>query len=316
MRMTMMLTSMSRMSQSTRGGSGAANRIIRKRRWAIGSIQSIFLLVSLTTHAAIIALLIDRHLAEAGRSTQQSEAISVELTATSVTQASRYQPELELEASRADSMQSSPPEIKQTQPEEVLTKDLPSEPIALSTPQSEIVAKDALEIITSTSEKVTDEASQALTAQDPQSQKNDIKNKEKPEALTPRRKDTPKPIKKKSANEADKAENAHQSTRASKRSAASSGRISASKGDVVSYAARVRAQVASRRPNGNGVRGTVVISFSVSRSGALGSARISSSSGNAVIDRATLAAVRSAGPFPPPPGGSDSVSFAVPFHYR
>jgi protein TonB len=314
--MTMMPTSMSRMSQSTRGDSGAATRIIRKRRWAIGSIQSVFLLVSLTTHGAIIALLTDRHLAEAGRAKQQSEAISIELTATSVTQASLYQPDIELEASRDASMQSNPPETRQEQPEEVLTKELASEPVILSTPQSEIVANDALEIMTSTSEQAADEASQALTGQDTKSQKQNNNYIVKPEILTPRRNETTKVVKKILTEEANKKDNSTQSTRASKRSAASSGRISASKGDVVSYAARVRAQVASRRPNGNGVRGTVVISFSVSRSGALGSARISSSSGNAVIDRATLVAVRSAGPFPPPPSGAGSVSFAVPFHYR
>lgn len=96
----------------------------------------------------------------------------------------------------------------------------------------------------------------------------------------------------------------------------STGQVSASRGDILSYAARVRARVAGRKPAGNGVRGTVIISFSVTRSGGLGGARIAASSGSSALDSAALSAVQGAGPFPPPPGGAGSLSFSVPFHYR
>ncbi len=96
----------------------------------------------------------------------------------------------------------------------------------------------------------------------------------------------------------------------------SSGRVSASLGDVRSYAAKVRAHVASRRPAGHGIRGTVIVSFSVTRTGGLGHARIATSSGSAALDQAAVSAVRNAGPFPPPPGGAGALSFSVPFHYR
>ncbi|MGQ0456023.1 MAG: energy transducer TonB family protein [Hyphomicrobium sp.] len=95
-----------------------------------------------------------------------------------------------------------------------------------------------------------------------------------------------------------------------------SGRISATSGDIRSYAARVRARVASRRPSGNGARGTVRIQFTVMRSGALGGARIALSSGNGALDAAALNAVRGAGSFDPPPGRSGPLIFSVPFHYR
>ncbi len=96
----------------------------------------------------------------------------------------------------------------------------------------------------------------------------------------------------------------------------SSRRVSASLGDVRSYAAKVRAHVASRRPAGHGIRGTVIVSFSVTRTGGLGHARIATSSGSAALDQAAVSAVRNAGPFPPPPGGAGALSFSVPFHYR
>lgn len=94
----------------------------------------------------------------------------------------------------------------------------------------------------------------------------------------------------------------------------SAGRVSASSGSSLNYAL-VRSRVASRRPGGSGSRGTVVIAFSVSRSGALNAARIARSSGNSTLDGSVLAAVRSAGPFPPPPA-SANLNFAMPFYFK
>jgi protein TonB len=96
----------------------------------------------------------------------------------------------------------------------------------------------------------------------------------------------------------------------------SGGRVSASRGDILSYAALVRARVASRRPSGYGAHGRVVVSFSVTPGGGLGSARIASSSGSGALDSAALGAVRGAAPFPPPPNGAGAIRFSVPFYYR
>lgn len=98
----------------------------------------------------------------------------------------------------------------------------------------------------------------------------------------------------------------------------SSGRVSASTGSIVSYAARVRARVAASKPAGGGRRGTVVISFGITRSGGLSYASVSRSSGDPGLDRSVLTAVRGAAPFPIPPDGASSgqLRFAVPFYFR
>jgi protein TonB len=105
------------------------------------------------------------------------------------------------------------------------------------------------------------------------------------------------------------------SARASEGSAMSSASVAASQGDLANYAALVRARVAANKPPGTGVRGSAVVRFGVSGSGAVISAGIGKSSGDAGLDRAAVAAVRQASPFPPPPGGR-SLSFAVPFSFQ
>ncbi|MCC7250621.1 MAG: TonB family protein [Hyphomicrobium sp.] len=104
-------------------------------------------------------------------------------------------------------------------------------------------------------------------------------------------------------------------SRATQGSAASAGRVSASRGSAINYAAIVRARVASRKPPAGGQRGTVVVSFGVSKSGGLAYASIARSSGNPGLDGRVLSAVRGAGPFPPPPPGA-GLRFAIPFYFR
>lgn len=95
-------------------------------------------------------------------------------------------------------------------------------------------------------------------------------------------------------------------------------RASASTGSAFNYAAEVRARVASRRPSGQGQRGTVLITFGVSPHGGLTFANISRSSGDPSLDRRVLAAVRSAAPFPAPPAGASprQRQFSMPFHFQ
>ena len=94
-----------------------------------------------------------------------------------------------------------------------------------------------------------------------------------------------------------------------------SGRTTASRGDILSYAALVRARVASNKPGGTGSGGTVVVSFGVSGGGGLTYARISRSSGQSGLDQAALAAVRRSGPFPPTPD-QQTHTFSIPFHFN
>jgi protein TonB len=95
-------------------------------------------------------------------------------------------------------------------------------------------------------------------------------------------------------------------------------RASASRGSVLSYAARVRAKVARNKPPGHGHRGTARVSFGVSRSGGLSYARLARSSGNAALDSAAVSAVRRAAPFGAPPAGASSAQlrFSIPFYFR
>lgn len=94
--------------------------------------------------------------------------------------------------------------------------------------------------------------------------------------------------------------------------------VSASTGSVLNYASRVRAKVSGHVPRSGAGKGTVVISFAVTKSGGLSGARVARSSGNAAVDRAALAGVRASAPFPsPPPGASPSqLRFSVAFQFR
>jgi TolA protein len=99
---------------------------------------------------------------------------------------------------------------------------------------------------------------------------------------------------------------------------ASSGRVSASQGDIRNYGASVRAKIARNSPGSKGAKGDARIAVSISPSGGLISARIVTSSGNAELDRSALAAVRRSSPFPPPPKGAtrDQLSFTIPFQFH
>ena len=99
---------------------------------------------------------------------------------------------------------------------------------------------------------------------------------------------------------------------------ASKGRVSASQGSIRNYGSAIRARIARNKPAGRNGRGSVVVAFALSSSGALISARVISSSGNASLDQSALAAVRRSSPFPAPPAGSSSgeLRFTMPFHFR
>ncbi len=95
----------------------------------------------------------------------------------------------------------------------------------------------------------------------------------------------------------------------------SQARVSASTGSIQNYGASVRARIAANKPRGRPGGGTVIISLAIAPSGSLAGASIARSSGDSSLDQAALSAVRSASPFPPPPGGS-SPRFSVPFYFR
>lgn len=86
------------------------------------------------------------------------------------------------------------------------------------------------------------------------------------------------------------------------------------------YAGRVAAHLRryKRYPSSAGrASGTVRVSFSLSRDGALGSVRLVANSGNSALDRAAINMVRRANPFPAMPRGLNrrSARFTVPIRF-
>lgn len=92
----------------------------------------------------------------------------------------------------------------------------------------------------------------------------------------------------------------------------------AGKAALSNYRGRVQSHLARyKRRLGGGQKGKAVVSFSLSRSGRVTSVRLVRSSGNKAVDKATLAMVRRASPFPPiPRGGPGSMRFSVPVRYN
>ena len=107
-------------------------------------------------------------------------------------------------------------------------------------------------------------------------------------------------------------------SRSSAAQAAVNGRISASNGNALSYAASIRAQVERNQPSGNGLRGTVRVSFGITANGELSYLRLSESSGSSNLDDVALAAVWHAAPFgqPPPDLSPTQLAFVIPFYFR
>lgn len=87
---------------------------------------------------------------------------------------------------------------------------------------------------------------------------------------------------------------------------------------ISNYRGRVQSHLARYKSSpGNGVRGRVVVSFQISRSGGVRGVRLVRGSGNGTIDRAALSMVRRASPFPPiPAAGPSNMQFTVPVSYH
>ena len=94
-------------------------------------------------------------------------------------------------------------------------------------------------------------------------------------------------------------------------------RVSASAGIVQRYAMQVRAALARNKPKGNGIRGTATITFGIAPTGQVRFARLSDPSGNTLLDKAVLSAVRHTA-FPKPPDGmtATQLTYVVPFHFK
>jgi protein TonB len=91
--------------------------------------------------------------------------------------------------------------------------------------------------------------------------------------------------------------------------------VTASQGEMIAYAAAIRARLASKKPTSIRRKGTVTITFGLSAAGSLLFARIADGSGHADLDAAVIASVHRAAPFPEAPDRKDR-TFTLPFHFR
>jgi protein TonB len=84
------------------------------------------------------------------------------------------------------------------------------------------------------------------------------------------------------------------------------------------YRGEVRNHLASYRPPGGFGADTVVVGFTLTRSGTVASARILKSRGIYHLEQGTLNAVHRAAPFPLPPGdlSGNRFHFAIPFRFE
>ncbi len=159
--------------------------------------------------------------------------------------------------------------------------------------------------------------------QKPASRKVEELKLRKAEAVKPQRQKPKKKVAKAAKPVAEKPVAALKNSASSKKAfAATAGRKAlASGGKAVDpgYKSRILSKLrAAKRAPKAAVSGRVVLSFTVSRSGSLISARIAKSGGHPALDQATLAMARAAAPFPPMPAGMNraSMSFTVPVQYN
>lgn len=140
----------------------------------------------------------------------------------------------------------------------------------------------------------------------------------KPKVVKEAPKAKPKPVQKKVAKAEAKPKPVAKAKPAPKSTA--SAKSTASKAKSVSPArwhSQVYAAIARRKPRGRGISGNVSVRFVVSSSGAVVSAGVARSSGNAKLDGAALAMVRGARIPAPPPGLPGSRHpFTVPVSFQ
>lgn len=144
-----------------------------------------------------------------------------------------------------------------------------------------------------------------------------VETKEDSPAKAEKKKEVEK--EKKTPQQESHAQVAGSSTSRSNTSQASvSGRVSASRGNALSYGARVRAQLARNKPTSIGVRGTVRVSFGIAADGGIRYLKISESSGSATLDAAALTVIRKSAPFGEPPADltPTQLAYVIPFYFR
>jgi len=95
----------------------------------------------------------------------------------------------------------------------------------------------------------------------------------------------------------------------------SNGRMTASRGNILSYMAGLRAKIARHKVSVYGAKGKAVVTFALNTTGDLKFVRLAKSSENERLDQAALATIRKAAPFlPPPPEIPPTQTYSIPIY--
>ncbi|AWJ85913.1 hypothetical protein TSH58p_20445 (plasmid) [Azospirillum sp. TSH58] len=249
------------------------------------------LALSGTLHAGVLAVLLSAAGAAPGTVTEETGAVSLNDTITPVI-------EVMLVASEADS---GPPPAAATEPESEPQQDPVPEPA--TEPEPDV----APEPVPPVAEPAPEPAPEPPPPPPPKplpkpAPKPSVKAAPKPQAAP-----VPNPSPTPSAE-----------TGTGHASAAAVEPVSAGRGAMVDYGAQVWAWIGRHKPEKVVGGGQATVKLTLGAAGEVLDASILTSSGDTALDRAALAAVRKASPFPTPPPGltAEDRVFSVPFLFR
>jgi len=259
-------------------------------------------------------LLGDSALPDYGVVTQQTDAISVEMTASTILEAVESTASIAVAASVPTATQegnptpSSAAAVPLTKVEESAVET----PVMETVKAAEIVPitppDDPLQVV-----KGAGEPSEVVDAKVAQPTKEEEQKQQEKKEKTEKEKEEVKVEQQQAAPQVSGGVTARSTA-----SAESQAKVSASRGSILSYAAGIRAKVARNKPTGFGRSGEVEISFGVTPTGDLSYANLAQSSGNTRLDEAALEAIRRSAPFGPPPADAtpSQLRFSIPFYFR
>ncbi len=171
----------------------------------------------------------------------------------------------------------------------------------------------------------TAEPKQVVKPKKPKKQKTEAKKpKAKPKPVA--KKEKPKKTRPTAGNQGQQQANtragqqAENTSSRAKKSGAGKRAQRAGNAKVSNYPGKIQRKLrrAKVRPSGTRKRGNVVVSFTVSKSGSVSGVRIARSSGVAALDKAAIATVKRAVPFPqiPDAAGRSKWAFSIPIRFN
>ncbi|WP_454020582.1 energy transducer TonB family protein [Azospirillum sp. Marseille-Q6669] len=257
------------------------------------------LALSGTLHAGVLAVLLSAAGAAPGTVTEETGAVSLNEAITPVI-------EVMLVASEADS---GPPPAAEPEPESEPESEPRQDPVPepATEPEPEVAPEPAPPEVEPTPEPAPEPAPEPPPPPPPKplpKPKPPVKVVPKPQAA-PGPSPSPTP-------------SAETGTGTGRNAAAAVEAVSASRGAMVDYGAQVWAWIGRHKPEKVVGGGQAIVKLTLGTAGEVLDASILTSSGDEALDRAALAAVRKASPFPLPPPGltAEDRVFSVPFLFR